>query len=510
MKKSAVSAVFVLLFCFFSLLPLFSTAKAEDLHTVSFTDCFDTVCTLTAVTETSDDFVSLRDDLHAGLLRLHRLFDAYESDAPDGVYALNQAAGKEPVTVGEDLFALLSFALEAEKASGGAVSPTMGRLTLLWKKATAEGVPPQEGEILAAMAHSSPSSLVLDKDARTAFLADPEARVDLGAFAKGYAADRAKERILASGVNDFILSLGGNLYACGNDPRTGKPWCVGVRDPQNEAGNVMRVDLVSASLVTSGSYERFFDYDGRRFHHIIDPATGYPAEKSGFVSVSVMHERSTVADMLTTALFILPKAEGEALLNRYGGEALWVAPDGSFERTNGFIEHKNAPDRGDVVVLVLLALAGVFAALLLILRKKREKSDDANDLPDEKPEITSKNALLPMRFGKKDVLFLVCFLLLSVALPLTLLINSKGGKKSAVVTVGGEIVKVLPLDVDGSYQIETPDGFNLVSVENGRVRIASSDCRGQDCVHSPAIDGNSLPSVIACLPHRLTVSIEEE
>jgi thiamine biosynthesis lipoprotein len=197
-----------------------------------------------------------------------------------------------------------------------------------------------EEEIAAARLHCSMDSLVLDEENLTAYISDPAASLDVGAFGKGYAAERVAELLSARGVSDsYVLDFGGNLRVIGA-PHNRDAFIAGIRDPQANASgeHVLRLYLKNASLVTSGSYFRYFEIDGVRYHHLIDPETGYPA--SVFSSVTIYGADSGICDALSTALFVMTEAEGRALLEeRFEGyEAVWVYASGEMHMSEGIEE----------------------------------------------------------------------------------------------------------------------------------------------------------------------------
>ena len=172
-------------------------------------------------------------------------------------------------------------------------------------------------------------------------LTDVGLMLDLGGIAKGFTADRIKDRLLEAGVSSAIINLGGNVLLVGSKP-DGSDFRVGIRDPESAADaggteHITRtVTLSDRSVVTSGTYERYFEEDGVRYHHILDPATGYPAD-SGLVSVTVISADSANGDALATACLVLGQQKGQALIERLPGtEALFIAADGTETRTAGF------------------------------------------------------------------------------------------------------------------------------------------------------------------------------
>lgn len=234
------------------------------------------------------------------------------------VWNLNHAAGA-PVEMPAAAELLLWSSVYSDM-TGGLYDPTVARLTDLWGIGTeAERIPAQT-EIDEALAHTG--SKLAQADGHTFGLLDG-AQLDLGGIAKGYAADQCAAILRDAGASG-LLTLGGNIYAVGTNG--GEDWRIGIADPDNSAGYLAVVSVRDKSVVTSGDYERFFERDGKRYHHIFDPRTGYPAD-SGLRSVTVIDENSTRADALTTALFVMGLSDGLAFCAQNDIAAVFITAD---------------------------------------------------------------------------------------------------------------------------------------------------------------------------------------
>jgi FAD:protein FMN transferase len=178
--------------------------------------------------------------------------------------------------------------------------------------------PPPEEEIRAALRLVDYRNITLDKDRRTLFLKRPGMAVGLGAVAKGYAAGRAARKMAEGGIRDFIIDAGGDLYFSGS--KGAKGWTCGIQDPDRRGEQLIRLRVKrDCAVVTSGDYERYFDFQGRRYHHIIDTRTGYPA--TGTRSVTVMALDPAVADAYATSFFILGPVKAAEIAARNPGLA---------------------------------------------------------------------------------------------------------------------------------------------------------------------------------------------
>lgn len=249
----------------------------------------------------------------AEITRLEKLLSRYERGSD--ISRINGNAGLGPIPIHADTVSVLSKALEFAKATKGLFSPTLGPLIDLWDWKHAQASPDME-----AIANLMP--YVLQKDLRIG-LEPPFASLrlkgeslDLGGIAKGYAAQKCVQILEAKGVVSAFLNLGGNVSVIG-EKQDGMPWKVGIQHPRIANDLIGSLDVADASVVTSGDYQRYFlDSKGKRWHHIIDPRTGHPAE-SGLVSVTVVSRDATFSDALSTALFVAGPKDGMEILDRF-------------------------------------------------------------------------------------------------------------------------------------------------------------------------------------------------
>lgn len=276
----------------------------------------------------------------------HELFDIYfEYSGVNNIRTVNQNAGKSAVTVDRALVDFLLYCKELYTLTEGKTNVMLGSVLTLWHDAreAAEGdfgylspeLLPTAQELEAANAHTSIDALIIDEEACTVYIADPEASLDVGAIAKGYTVNILRDRLKAEGADAVALNIGGNIATIGLKPG-GESWVTGITNPDKTAEDSLacRLELGEVSLVTSGDYERYFISGDRRYHHIIDPATLMPADY--FSSVSIITENSGLADALSTALFCMSYEEGLALAERIGGvEVIWIFDDGTIKHTEG-------------------------------------------------------------------------------------------------------------------------------------------------------------------------------
>ena len=307
---------------------------------------FDTVITLVGFAPDQAVFDRAADRAFEKIQALDHIFDGYNAyDDLHNLYYVNRHAAQTPVQIPEDLFRLLSWCKEQWAAGRRETNVAMGAVLSIWHEYRTAGtqhpeeakLPPME-ELTAAGEHINFGDVMLDHEKQTVFFSDPDLTLDIGAVAKGYAAD-AVAGLLYEDMPSFLLSLGGNVYA-GNAPLDGRAnWAVGVQNPDvTESGTKDILDVHDKTVVTSGDYWRYYTVDGERYHHIIDPETLMPSRK--MVSVTILCESSILADFLSTALFVLPYEEGRQVADSLEGvEVMWILPDGSVCATDGMKDY---------------------------------------------------------------------------------------------------------------------------------------------------------------------------
>lgn len=295
----------------------------KELSEYTAYNCFDTITTVKAAAPESE----VRSITENTLSRLDSVFDIYK-DTPgiNGVHALNNANG-EYLKVEPELMALITEARDIyEKAPRTDV--TMGKLYALWHDFR-DGAPlPDEESLTNAASHGGWENVDIDTENGTIRLKDPNMLLDLGAIAKGWSAKKLAEEFEKNGIDEYIISAGGNVVCSKRE----KPYSVGIQSPED--GYTAILNISGLSVVTSGGYQRYRDMDGTRYHHIIDPITLRPGD-AGNKQVTVICEDSALADAMSTALFLMPMEDGKKLCADMGIDAVWVLDDDSVHMTDG-------------------------------------------------------------------------------------------------------------------------------------------------------------------------------
>lgn len=246
---------------------------------------------------------------------------------------INNASGA-PVEVSPETIRVIEKGIYYGDLSNGAFDITIGSVTSLWDFKSEEPLPPSPEAIAEALNHVNYNAIVIQDN--TVRLMDPYAKIDLGAIAKGFIADQIKNYLEEEGVKHALINLGGNVLAIGNK-LDGSEFNIGIQTPFDmEAGPISSVKIDDKSIVTSGTYQRYFEYENTLYHHIIDPTTGYPCN-NGLRSVTIITDSSLTADALSTTCFVLGPTEGMKLINQLENvDALFIDDNNTISYSRNF------------------------------------------------------------------------------------------------------------------------------------------------------------------------------
>ncbi|MEO3991257.1 FAD:protein FMN transferase [Pseudocitrobacter cyperus] len=259
--------------------------------------------------------------------RVFSLIKQYEdlltvNRAHSQVMDINQAAGQQPVSVSRPVYELIKCAKAASLVAGGAFNLAIGPLVKCWKIGFKGDRVPPAGDIAQRLTLTDPQNVVLNDEQTSVFLTLPGMEIDLGAIAKGYIADRVRDYLRQQGVTLGLINLGGNVQTLGS-PEGG--WSIGLKKPFAPGTALLgTIEVMGQSVVTSGVYERYFEQDGRRYHHILDPRTGYPLDNE-LDSVTIIARQSLDCDIWSTLIYGMGVEKGCAALRaRSDIEAIFV------------------------------------------------------------------------------------------------------------------------------------------------------------------------------------------
>ena len=335
--------------------PKTTVSDSAQRFTAYYFDVFDTMTQAIAYCDSQAEFDEQMEALHDDLVTYHRLYDIYNDyEGVNNIKTINDNAGVAPVKVDERIIDMLELAVKMYDTTGGKLNVAMGSVLAVWHdyREAAEADPsdednrlPTQEELEAAAQHCDINDLIIDREAGTVYLADPEMRLDVGSVGKGYAVEQVCQAAKARGLVSLSLSVGGNLRSVGTKPE-GQPWESGIVSPwddsliyNNSSSLLAVVESNDQAVVTSGDYQRYFMVDGVRYHHIIDPDTLWPADY--FTAVTILCPDSGLADCLSTGIFCMPLEEGMALIESLDGvEALWCTKDGQVIKSSGFAQYE--------------------------------------------------------------------------------------------------------------------------------------------------------------------------
>lgn len=312
-----------------------------------YIDAFDTATQIIGYAESEEVFGEKADLLNEEFKRYHKLYDIYNVyGSVNNLKTINMNAGISPVKVDKDIIDLLKFSIELYNKTDGEINIAMGKVLKIWHDYRSDGIndstqaklPPMD-VLQEASLHCNINDIIIDEEASTVYLADPEMSLDVGSIGKGFAVQKVAEFARKQGFYNLVINCGGNLISIGPKPND-KDWVFGVQNPDLEASNdiIKRVSFSDMSLVSSGDYQRFYTVDGVEYCHIIDPDTLMPA--TYFSAVSIICDNSGLADALSTALFNMPYEDGLKLINSIeNAEAIWVYKDGTIKYSENFEDY---------------------------------------------------------------------------------------------------------------------------------------------------------------------------
>ena len=289
-----------------------------------------TVVSITVVSKPGVEAAKPVDAVFAELDRLASLMNFYSEDSE--ISQINRQAGIAPVRVSKDTFEVIERSVYTSGMTDGAFDITVGPLVKLWDMQ--KKIVPEKKTIEETMKTVGYKNIILDKAASTVFLRKKGAQIDLGGILKGYAADRGIDILKQSGITSAIVAVGGEVRAIGKR-QDGLPWVVGIQNPRQKGANdeiIATMELSDKATSTSGDYNKYFEKDGVRYHHLIDPKTGYPSKFCG--SATIVADNAITSDGFSK-LYILGPEKGLAVAKKLGFDAIFVDCNGVITMTDG-------------------------------------------------------------------------------------------------------------------------------------------------------------------------------
>jgi thiamine biosynthesis lipoprotein len=341
MKTPPICAIPITMLCFTMILVAASVAVSPASQSIVSKRTQMHMGTLVTVTAVASDKSMGDRAMQAAFDEIKRLEQLLSTWRPDSELShVNAAAGRQPVQVSRETLELVVRSLEMAQLTHGGFNIALGPAIDAWSVTDRQRIPDDE-ELQRLKPLVDWTSIQLNKEARTIYLPREGMRIDVGGVGKGYAADRAVEEMKRAGARGGVVALSGDIKTFGVLPdRNGFP--VGIRHPREEGALIGIIDLQDEAISTAGDYERFFEREGIRYHHILDPHTLQPAR--GSQSVTVIAKEGTMADGLDTGIFVLGPEQGMALVERLPGvEAIIIDQDGKITVSSGLRGRLHAP-----------------------------------------------------------------------------------------------------------------------------------------------------------------------
>jgi FAD:protein FMN transferase len=316
---------------------LISSCKENYIKPYSETNfALGTVCTITLYEKNSDfnfsEAFSIINDIEE---RMSPVIEGSE------LHQINSNAGIKPVTVSNDTYYVIQEAIRYAELSDSKFDISVGPLVNLWAIGTDLQKLPDPGEILSVIPLIGSQKITLNNKEKSVYLEQKGMAIDLGGIAKGYAADLVKDFLLQKGFTKGIINLGGNVLTFGTKD-SGMPWKIGIQNPLSSRGKYIgTLETGEASIVTSGIYERYFEKDGKRYHHILDPESGYPINNE-LLSITIVTASGITADAYSTVIFSLGLLKGMELLESQDKmEGIFITKENIIHTTSGLKESFN-------------------------------------------------------------------------------------------------------------------------------------------------------------------------
>lgn len=325
---------------------LFTSCEKKDKYSSYSFDYFDTVTSITGYENSKEEFDAVSAEIMSLLEEYHKLFTIYDKyDGLNNLYTVNSLTNgtHSTVMVDQKIIDMLLFSKDMYQKTNGKVNVAMGSVLSIWHNYREQGINDPSAAALPPMSlleeaaqHTDIDKLIIDDENNTVFLADDKMSLDVGAIAKGYAVEMVANMLEEKSIVGYVINVGGNVRTVGMKA-DGEKWKVGIDDPYGSDDDpyYATLEINDMSLVTSGSYQRYYIVNGKNYNHIIDPDTLMPSDT--FISVSVLTESSAIADALSTALFSMSFEEGKALIeNINDAEAMWALSNGELKYSSGF------------------------------------------------------------------------------------------------------------------------------------------------------------------------------
>lgn len=308
--------IFIFILC---LAPVLLSAQEKYTRTLKLMGSRFDITVVAANQAQADEYIDLAVD---EISRIEKMISSW--DTLSETSEVIRFAGIRPVKVDKELFDLIGRAIKISELTDGAFDISYASMDRIWKYDGSMKRLPSEDEVLLSVEKVGYKNIVLDPENQSVFLKKKGMRIGFGAIGKGYAADKAKQLLISKGVKAGIMNASGDLTTWGTQP-DGSPWMVGITNPLNKDKVFSWFPLDNNAVVTSGNYEKFVEFNGKRYTHIIDPRTGWPV--SGLTSATIFAPRAELADALATSIFVMGLETGLDFVNQLPGIECIIVDD---------------------------------------------------------------------------------------------------------------------------------------------------------------------------------------
>lgn len=299
--------------------PVLLNAQEKYTRTLKLMGSRFDITVVAANEQESDDYI---DAAVNEIGRIEKMISSWDSLSETA--AIIKSAGIKPVKVDKELFDLIARSIKISELTNGAFDITYASMDRIWKFDGSMKKLPSEEQIAASVEKVGYKNIVPDSQEQTVFLKKKGMKIGFGALGKGYAADKAKQLLISMGVPGGIINASGDLTVWGTQP-DGSPWMVGITNPLNKNRVFSWFPLDNNAVVTSGNYEKFVEFSGKKYSHIIDPRSGWPV--SGLTSVSIFAPKAELADALATGVFVMGRETGLDFVNQIPGIECVIVDD---------------------------------------------------------------------------------------------------------------------------------------------------------------------------------------
>ena len=317
------------LLVFFAFTTLFNTAYSQKIYrnTLKLMGSRFDISVVANDTLTAANYINLAVE---EISRIERLISSWDENSQTSEIIRN--AGIKPVKVDKELFDLIERSIVISKLTDGAFDISYASMDKIWKFDGSMTEMPSEKKIKESVEKVGFNNIILNKEEHTVFLKLPGMKIGFGAIGKGYAADKAKDLLISKGVVAGIINASGDMNTWGKQP-TGEDWMIAITNPLNKNKSFALLPLKNGAVVTSGNYEKYVAFNGKRYSHIIDPRTGYPA--SGIISATVFAPKAELADALATSIFVMGTEVGLNRINQLKDiECIIIDVNGNIHTSN--------------------------------------------------------------------------------------------------------------------------------------------------------------------------------